>query len=96
LSEIRRVSPKTFLVAFKTEHNVSNEELIDEAFKVIHEKNADLVAANDVGLEGVGFQADTNELYVVDGRKKVVHIPLAQKREVARQLVDLAVKRMRD
>src|SRR5467141_3586769 len=91
-----RASPKTFLVAFKTEHNVSNEELIDEAFKVIHEKNADLVAANDVGHEGVGFQADTNELYVVDGRKKVVHIPLAQKREVARQLVDIAIKQMRD
>jgi phosphopantothenoylcysteine decarboxylase/phosphopantothenate--cysteine ligase len=96
LEEIRRASPKTFLVAFKTEHKVSNEELIDEAFKIIHEKNADLVAANDVGLEGVGFQADTNELYIVDDRKKVVHIPLAQKREVARQLVDLAVKRMRD
>lgn len=96
LTEIRKASPKTFLVAFKTEHNVSNEELIDEAFKVIHEKNADLVAANDVGHEGVGFQADTNELYVVDDRKKVVHIPLAQKREVARQLVDIAVKQMRD
>src|SRR6266702_329306 len=96
LEEIRRASPKTFLVAFKTEYKVSNEELIDEAFKIIHEKNADLVAANDVGLEGVGFQADTNELYVVDWRKKVVHIPLAEKREVARQLVDLAVKRMRD
>src|SRR6266480_2450456 len=75
LEEIRRASPKTFLVAFKTEHNVSNEELIDEAFKIIHEKNADLVAANDVGHEGVGFQVDTNELYVVDSRKKVVHIP---------------------
>ena len=96
LAEIRKASPKTFLVAFKTEHNVSNEELIDEAFKVIHEKNADLVAANDVGHEGVGFQADTNELYVVDGRKRVVHIPLAEKREVARQLVDLAIKQMRN
>jgi phosphopantothenoylcysteine decarboxylase/phosphopantothenate--cysteine ligase len=96
LEAIRNASPKTFLVAFKTEHKVSNEELIDEAFKIIHEKNADLVAANDVGLEGVGFQADTNELYVVDGRKRVVHIPLAQKREVARQLVDLAVTRMKD
>ena len=96
LSEIRKASPNTFLVAFKTEHNVSNEELIDEAFKVIHEKNADLVAANDVGHEGVGFQADTNELYVVDGRKKVVHIPLSEKREVARQLVDLAIKQMRN
>jgi len=96
LEEIRSSSPKTFLVAFKTEYNVPNEELIDEAFKIIHEKNADLVAANDVAREGVGFQVDTNELYVVDSRKNVVHIPLAEKREVARQLVDLAVKKLRD
>ena len=96
LEEIRTSSPKTFLVAFKTEYNVPNEELIDEAFKIIHEKNADLVAANDVARQGVGFQVDTNELYVVDGRKNVVHIPLAEKREVARQLVDLAIKKLKD
>src|SRR5213596_2492957 len=96
LEEIRHSSPKTFLVAFKTEYNVPNEELIDEAFKIIHEKNADLVAANDVASQGVGFQVDTNELYVVDGRKNVVHIPHAEKREVARKLVDLAIKKLKD
>ena len=96
LEEIRSSSPKTFLVAFKTEYNVPNEELIDEAFKIIHEKNADLVAANDVARQGVGFQVDTNELYVVDGRKNVVHIPLAEKREVACKLVDLAIKKLKD
>ncbi len=96
LEEIRTSSPKTFLVAFKTEYNVPNEELIDEAFKIIHEKNADLVAANDVARQGVGFQVDTNELYVVDGRKNVVHIPLAEKREVACKLVDLAIKKLKD
>ena len=96
LEAIRRASPETFIVAFKTEHNASNEELIDEAYKILHEKNADLVAANDVGHEGVGFQADTNELYVVDGRKRVVHLPLAEKREIARQLVDLAIKKSKE
>src|SRR5438876_372185 len=96
LEEIRSSSPKTFLVAFKTEYNVPNEELIDEALKIIHDKNADLVAANDVARQGVGFQVDTNELYVVDGRKNVVHIPLAEKRDVARQLVDLAIKKLKD
>jgi phosphopantothenoylcysteine decarboxylase / phosphopantothenate---cysteine ligase len=96
LDAIRKASPKTFIVAFKTEHNVSNEELIDGAYKILHEKDADLVAANDVGREGVGFQADTNELYVVDGRKQVVQIPLASKRDVARQLVDLAIKKLKD
>ena len=69
---------------------------MDEAFEILGEKNADLVAANDVSLEGVGFQADTNELFVVDERKKVTHIALAPKREVARQLLDIAIKRLKD
>jgi phosphopantothenoylcysteine decarboxylase / phosphopantothenate---cysteine ligase len=96
LDVIRKTSPKTFIVAFKTEHNVSNEELVDEAYKILHEKTADLVAANDVGREGVGFQADTNELFVVDARKHVEHIPLTDKREVARQLIDLTIKKIRE
>jgi phosphopantothenoylcysteine decarboxylase/phosphopantothenate--cysteine ligase len=92
--EARKADPDAFIVAFKTEHSVSNDELISEALEILNEKTADLVAANDVGHEGVGFQADTNELYVVDARKNVVHIPLGDKRSIARQLVDLAVKKL--
>jgi phosphopantothenoylcysteine decarboxylase / phosphopantothenate---cysteine ligase len=95
IAGLRKASPKAFIIAFKTEHNVSNEKLVNEAFEILREKNADLVAANDVGKEGVGFQTDTNELYVVDGQKHVSHISLSDKREVARQLVDMAVKRMK-
>lgn len=95
IAEARKANPKAFIVAFKTEHNVSNDELVSEAFEVVREKAADLVAANDVGHEGVGFQSDTNELYVVDSGKNVVHIPLSDKRVVARQLVDLALKKLK-
>jgi len=95
IAEARKAGPNAFIVAFKTEHNVSNEELISEAVEILSERTADLVAANDVGHEGVGFQADTNELYVVDAMKNVVHIPLSDKRNVARQLVDLAVKKLK-
>lgn len=95
IAEARKANPSAFIVAFKTEHNVSNDRLVSEAFEILSEKTADLVAANDVGHEGVGFQADTNELYVVDARKNVVHIPLSDKRIVARQLVDLAVKKLK-
>lgn len=95
ITEARKANPKAFIVAFKTEHNVSNDELVSEAFEILSENTADLVAANDVGHEGVGFQTDTNELYVVDARKNVVHIPLSDKRIVARQLVDLAVKKLK-
>ena len=94
IEQMRSVSPSSFLVAFKTDQNLSKDDLVNEAFEIIHENNADLVAANDVGQEGRGFQSDTNELYVVDNRKTVVHIPLADKRQVARGLVDLAVSRL--
>jgi phosphopantothenoylcysteine decarboxylase / phosphopantothenate---cysteine ligase len=96
IREIRSASPKAFIVAFKTDHGVSNEELVTAAFEILGEKNADLVAANDVSLEGVGFQADTNELFVVDKGKNVAHISLAPKREVARQLLDITIKRLKD
>lgn len=95
IEQIRRVSPDSFLVAFKTDQNLSKNDLVNEAFEIIHENNADLVAANDVGQEGRGFQVDTNELYVVDNRKSVVHIPLGDKRQVAHSLVDLAVSRLK-
>lgn len=95
IREIRAASPKSFIVAFKTEHGVPNEELVSEAFEILNEKSADLVAANDVSRQGVGFQTDTNELYIVDSGKHVTHIELAPKREVARQLLDIAVKRLR-
>lgn len=96
ISEVRRASPKAFIVAFKTEYNVTKDELVNQAFEILNEKVADLVAANDVSQEGVGFQADTNELYVVDSQKNVVHLPLSEKREVARQLVDITVKKLKD
>ncbi len=94
IAEVRKASPKAFIVAFKTESNVSSEQLVEDAYDVLREKVADLVAANDVGRPGVGFQTDTNELFIVDGQKKVVHIPLSDKRDVARQLVDLTVRKL--
>jgi phosphopantothenoylcysteine decarboxylase/phosphopantothenate--cysteine ligase len=96
IREIRNASPKSVLVAFKTDHGVTNEELVTEAFEILSERNADLVAANDVSMDGVGFQADTNELFVVDEQKHVTHIALSPKREVARQLLDLALKRLKN
>jgi len=94
IAEVRRASPKAFIVAFKTESNVSSEQLVEDAYEMLREKDADLVAANDVGRPGVGFQTDTNELYVVDGEREVVHIPLSDKRDVARQLVDFTVRKL--
>ncbi len=91
IDEVKRVSPKTLLVAFKAEYKVKKDGLIKSAAKLLDEARADLVVANDVGKKGVGFEADTNEVYIVDRKKHVVHVPLLPKQEIARRILDMAV-----
>ena len=94
IDQVKRVSPKTFLVAFKAEYNVSDQELVERAQKRLKNSRADFIVANDVGREGAGFQTDTDEAFVVGKDKKVVHIPLAPKRVVAKKLLDLVYEKM--
>ncbi len=92
---VKEVSPEVFLVAFRAEYNLSNEELIESAHKLLLEVGADLVVANDVGRKGVGFGTDTNEVFIVDKMKNVIHIPLTLKRDVARKLIDVIVEMLK-
>jgi phosphopantothenoylcysteine decarboxylase/phosphopantothenate--cysteine ligase len=85
---VKKVSPKTFLVAFRAEYGLSEKDLVENAYKRLLESKADLVVANDVSKEGVGFEADTNEVLIIDKKKKAIHVPLASKREVARKILN--------
>jgi phosphopantothenoylcysteine decarboxylase/phosphopantothenate--cysteine ligase len=95
VSQIKKVSPRTLLVAFSAEYKLSKSALIASAYRKLTEVNADLIAANDVGKKNVGFGADTNEILIVDKAKKVVHVPLAPKRQVAKALLNVLRKKMR-
>jgi phosphopantothenoylcysteine decarboxylase/phosphopantothenate--cysteine ligase len=91
---IKGIREAVFLVLFKAEHNVSDDELIARAHKRMVKAKADLIVANDVGREGVGFGTTTNELFVIDETKEVVHIPKASKSKVAHALLDIIRKRI--
>jgi phosphopantothenoylcysteine decarboxylase/phosphopantothenate--cysteine ligase len=95
MDALKKVSPDTFLVAFRAEYNLSDEELIQSAYKRLKKAKADLIAANDIGRTGVGFACDTNEVFIVDANKKVVHVPLAAKREVAKRLFDVIIHKLK-
>jgi len=71
------------LVGFAAETTAVREH----AREKLEAKNADLLVANDVAAEGVGFEHDTNEVLILspDGE---VHVPLTDKRSVARALLD--------
>jgi len=50
---------------------------------------------NDVGKRGAGFGTDTNEIFIVDKKKSIVHVELAEKREVARKILDAVMERIK-
>jgi len=95
IDAVKKVSPDTFLVTFRAEYNLSDKELIQSAYERLKEAKSDLIVANDVGRKGVGFRYDTNEVFIVDADKKVVHVPVASKREVAKRLFDVIVDKIK-
>jgi phosphopantothenoylcysteine decarboxylase/phosphopantothenate--cysteine ligase len=96
IDQVKKVSPRTFLVAFKAEYNVSDQELIERARKRLKDSQADLIVANDVGREGAGFQTDTNEIFIVGRGGKAVHIQSAPKQDVAKKLLDFINEKMHE
>jgi phosphopantothenoylcysteine decarboxylase/phosphopantothenate--cysteine ligase len=95
IDAVKKISPDTFLVAFRAEYNLSDEELVQSAHERLKKAKADLIAANDIGRRGTGFEYETNEIFIVDANKKVVHVPLAEKREVAKRLIDMVVDKVK-
>jgi phosphopantothenoylcysteine decarboxylase/phosphopantothenate--cysteine ligase len=91
----KKTSPKTFLVAFKAEYKLSDKSLVDNAYKRLKTSHANLIVANDVGRQGAGFQTDTNEVFVINKDKRVVHMPLASKQEIAGKLLDIVMAEIR-
>ena len=55
----------------------------------------DLIVANDVSRENAGFGADTNEVFIVDPKRNVVHVPLSDKSEVAKRLMNIVSEALR-
>jgi len=88
IDQIKKMSPKTKLIAFKAEYGLSEEKLIEEALKKLKDSNADFVIANDISRADRGFESDDNEVYIISKNRKVKKIPLTSKREVARGIID--------
>ncbi len=88
IDQIKKLSPKTFLVAFKAEYSLTEKDLITAAEKKLKDSNADVVIANDISRDDRGFESDNNEVYIVSKNKEVKKIKLTSKKEVSRQIVE--------
>jgi phosphopantothenoylcysteine decarboxylase / phosphopantothenate---cysteine ligase len=85
LNNVKKINPDIFLVGFKAESNVSEEELVISARKQIEKSGADFVVANDIGIEGSGFGSEKNQVVIVDD--DTYSVPLISKREVAKKII---------
>ena len=92
LGGVRELAPNAFVVGFKAEHQVKDEELL-EAARAKLEEGLDMVIANDVGRAGAGFDIDDNQVMIVtrSGHKEM----RASKSEIARAILDSAVASLR-
>ncbi|MFW9960258.1 MAG: bifunctional phosphopantothenoylcysteine decarboxylase/phosphopantothenate--cysteine ligase CoaBC [Candidatus Thorarchaeota archaeon] len=95
IEEARNKHKNLFIVGFKVESGISDEELEKRARSKITSGICNLVVANDEQKKGVAFEVDTNEVLIVGPKDFVKHVPLASKREVARHIVDVMVKTMK-
>ena len=92
LDGVRKLAPNAFVVGFKAEFNVSDEELLAAAREKLGE-GLDMVVANDVARPGAGFGSETNEVIIVmfSGSKPM----RATKVEIAKAILNAAVARLR-
>jgi len=91
----RKKNYKVFIVAFKAETNVSRTELIDRAYERLLSSQTDLIVANDVGREDVGFGSKENEVYIINKAKQISHIEKASKRYIASRILDITLENFR-
>lgn len=79
--------PGQVLVGFAAE----TDELRSNALAKLTAKHLDLIVANDISAPDVGFAHDTNAVTLLRPDAEPVEIDLAEKREVARAVVDAIV-----
>ncbi|KAF6584146.1 MULTISPECIES: bifunctional phosphopantothenoylcysteine decarboxylase/phosphopantothenate--cysteine ligase CoaBC [Paenibacillus] len=90
LESLGRSKKHQFLIGFAAETGNLETYAIDK----LERKNCDLLAANDVTVDGAGFGVDTNAVQIYDRSGMVEQIPVQSKEEVARKLLTLAAGRM--
>jgi phosphopantothenoylcysteine decarboxylase / phosphopantothenate---cysteine ligase len=77
------------LIGFALE--TQNEK--EHALAKLSSKNADMIVLNSLNDAGAGFGHDTNKITIFDKEGQTYHFDLKSKKEVAKDIVDLIIKK---
>lgn len=84
VATIATLSPKPYVVGFAAE----SENLVAYATRKLHRKQLDIVVANNIAQEGIGFNSDDNAVTLVEA-DAVTDISPRSKQQLARDLIAL-------
>jgi phosphopantothenoylcysteine decarboxylase/phosphopantothenate--cysteine ligase len=88
LAEVGRKKGDRLLVGFAAE----TENLIEEARRKLQSKNCDMVVANLVSQQGIGFESDENEVTLVLRTGETIPVERASKIAIAHRIFDEMMK----
>ena len=88
----RKKDYNLYIVAFKAETNVSKSELIERAYNRLIKSEVDLIVANDIGREDIGFSSKYNEVFIIDRKRHITHVERNTKRYIASKIIDAAIE----
>ena len=75
--------------------SMETENLIENSRKKLYKKGCDMIAANNLKIEGAGFGTDTNVLTLIT-KSFEEELPIMTKEEAADRILDEAVKKTGD
>ncbi len=80
-------APGQVIVGFAAE----TTNVVENARGKLQRKNLDLIVANDVSADGVGFEHDTNAVTILSATADDISIGLTDKRAIAKAVLDAVV-----
>jgi phosphopantothenoylcysteine decarboxylase/phosphopantothenate--cysteine ligase len=88
LAELGKKKGDRLLVGFAAE----TENMVEEARRKLESKNCDMVVANLVSDDGVGFDSDENEVVLVLSTGESIPVRRAAKRAIAQRIFDEMIR----
>ncbi len=67
--------------------SMETENMLENSKKKLEKKNVDMIAANNLKVEGAGFGTDTNVVTLIT-KKEIKELPILTKEEVAARILD--------
>lgn len=90
LAELGKKKENELIVGFAAESG----NVVENASEKLMKKRLDLIIANDITLEGAGFDADGNKVYIINGGGVIEETPVLSKGDIAKRILDEVLKRL--